>query len=76
MSRSIEKKDLIYVPQLLQSYLNIFADPYVEQELSSESLPVLIRHICKVLDKENRYPHEFFDQRNPFLNDNDFVALL
>ena len=30
MSRSVEKKDLIYVPYLLQKYLENFPDPYVE----------------------------------------------
>ena len=60
MSHSDDKKDLIYVPSMLQKYIENFQDPQIEQELSQESLPMLIKFICKVLDRENRHPSDFF----------------
>lgn len=60
MARSLEKKDLIYVPYMLQKYIEGFPDPYVEQELSQDSLPMLVQHTCKVLDRENKAINEYF----------------
>ena len=63
MSRSEEQKHLIYLPFILQTYIERFPDRHVEQELSQEALPTLIRYICKVLDRINKRPKEYFSYK-------------
>ena len=67
-------KNLIYVPHLLQKYNDLFPDGQVTQTLSNESLPLLVRYVCKVLDKINRPPERMF-QLDRMTRD-EFVRLL
>lgn len=75
MSRSEEQKNMIFMPFLLQNYIERFPDFYVEQELSEEALPTLIRYVCKVLDKVNKKPIEFFFQETD-MQDWQFIRIL
>ena len=63
ISRSNEQRNLIYLPFLLQKYIKNHHDKHVEEKLAIESLPILVRHICKVLDQINRPPKVFFGEK-------------
>lgn len=51
MSHGETHKNMMYVPHLLQKYIESFPDPRVEQEMAEESLILLIRYVCRVLDE-------------------------
>ncbi len=56
-------------------YMKAFPDRAVEQKLSEESLPAVVRHVCKVLDRENKKCEEYF-VRNKYTYIDHFVNIL
>lgn len=79
MSRSDEQKDLIYMPNLLVEYLKNLGglgDAQIIGELSQESLPILVRYICKVLDQENLEPEKHFKHTGLYPSIKSFAQFL
>lgn len=72
MSHDEKSPNMIYVPELLKKYIYWFPSFEIEQELSRESLPILIRHVCQVLDQENRPPDYYFKSNT--MNEYMFIA--